>query len=87
MMCDDIIGPGALGKLRGVIDREGASSVFLVVGGKSYAASGAKTIVDEQLEGLSLVTFAGVDENPRGEQLEAARPDSGGGSAGRISVV
>lgn len=63
-------GAGAAQALPGILARRGARRVLLVSGEGSYAASGARRLVEERLGDLRLRRFSGFAANPRLEDLE-----------------
>jgi alcohol dehydrogenase class IV len=75
------IAAGALRRLREAIDQAASRHVVLVTGGKSYEASGARELVEPQLEGLSVERVTGFAPNPRIEDV-----DAGLGAVERASV-
>jgi len=62
-------GAGAVQRLARILDRLGATRVFLVTGGESYRTSGAEDAVSRQLEGRDVHRFSGFSENPKAEDV------------------
>ncbi|TCO07872.1 phosphonoacetaldehyde reductase [Natronoflexus pectinivorans] len=63
--------PGAIRELRFILKRIGAQKVFLVTGRNSYALSGAKSEIENQLSDFNCVEFKEFQVNPDLEDVEA----------------
>lgn len=71
-MTKTLTGIGALSQLSGIRAQFKAEKVMLVTGKASYAASGAKSIVDTALQDDTVVQFSDFDVNPKIEDAEQA---------------
>ena len=90
-MTKEFIGANAIESLSGIILKHSPAKIFLVTGGKSFEASGAKSKLDEIIEGIESYRHFGFEENPKfhelltgAEKLKKFNPDMiiaiGGGS-------
>lgn len=69
-MTEIISGIGSLSQLLDIRAEFNAKKVMLVTGKASYAASGAKSLVDEALQNDAVVQFSDFDVNPKIEDAE-----------------
>jgi alcohol dehydrogenase class IV len=69
MTQERLFGGVACERLRRVLDRLGAARVFLVTGGRSFAASGAQLSFERVWSGRRVFRYSGFSENPKIEDV------------------
>ena len=62
-------GDGTAGRLARILRQTGSTSVFLVTGGTSFAASGSEAALAPALAGLDVQRFSGFAVNPQVDDL------------------
>lgn len=63
---------GAIRSVGELLDETGATSIFLVTGRCSYAASGAEQVLEKQLRGKRVLRFSDFESNPQLPEVERA---------------